>query len=81
MLKKLLMIAGVLTTVAIVAESISESIDESENEERKALSVLKKIPAHIAFKIIFPIYDKLDAIERRLATKIRSWKEASCETA
>lgn len=81
MLKKLLMIAGILTTVAIVAESISESIDESEKEEHKALSVLKKIPVHIAFKIIFPICDKLDYIERRLTTKICSWKEAGYEVA
>ena len=81
MLKKLLMIAGILTTVAIVAESISESIDESEKEERKALSVLKKIPTHIAFKIIFPISDELDSIVRRLTIKISSWKEAACETA
>lgn len=81
MLKKLLMIAGILTTVAIVAESISESIDESEKEERKVLSVLKKIPAHIAFKIIFPISDELDAIARRLTIKISAWKEAAYETA
>lgn len=73
MLKKLLMIAGILTTVAIVTESISESIDESEKEERKVLSVLKKIPVHIAFKIIYPVSDELDAIAGRLALKISSW--------
>ena len=81
MLKKLLMIAGILTTVAIVAESISESIDESEKEERKVLSVLKKIPAHIAFKIICPVADELDAIAGRLAEKICSWMEGDYETA
>lgn len=81
MLKKLLMIAGILTTVAIVTESISESIDESEKEERKVLSVLKKIPVHIAFKIILPVADKLDSIAGRLAEKISSWREAAYETA
>lgn len=74
MLKKMLMIAGAFLTVAIVAESVSESIVESETEEHKVVSIVKKVPVHIAFKIAIPVYDKLAIICDKLASKIDSWE-------
>lgn len=81
MFKTLLKIAVGLTAVAIIAESVSESIKESENEEHKVVATVKKIPFHAAIKIVGPVSDKASRLYDWLFEIIDKWRCAGCETA